>query len=116
MIYQSIGKRLQKAREEAHLSQEELASLLGITQSALSNYELGKRGLYLGNLEQIASVLGKPISYFLEAETAEVRADAGKEDGEDKTSAEIMRLLSDLPELERREILEYIRWRRDRLR
>jgi transcriptional regulator with XRE-family HTH domain len=44
--YQEIGKKLQKAREEAGLSQDELSKMLGYTQSSLSNYELGKRRLY----------------------------------------------------------------------
>jgi transcriptional regulator with XRE-family HTH domain len=66
MVYRSIGLRIQQAREELGLTQQELASRLGLTQAALSNYELGKRRLYLANLEQIASVLGKPLSYFTE--------------------------------------------------
>ena len=116
MIYRDIGKRLQKAREEAQLSQEELASLLSITQSALSNYELGKRRLYLGNLEQIAAILKKPIGYFLEEGSDEERIGSGQEGGMDATVAEIVKLLSELPEQERKSILEYVHWRRDRLK
>jgi transcriptional regulator with XRE-family HTH domain len=67
MVYRSIGTRIQEARQELGLTQQELASRLGLTQAALSNYELGKRRLYLTNLEQIASVLGKPLSYFTES-------------------------------------------------
>jgi transcriptional regulator with XRE-family HTH domain len=67
MVYHSIGTRIQEARQELGLTQQELASRLGLTQAALSNYELGKRRLYLTNLEQIASVLGKPLSYFTES-------------------------------------------------
>jgi len=67
MVYHSIGIRIQEARQELGLTQQELASRLGCTQAALSNYELGKRRLYLTNLEQIASVLGKPLSYFTES-------------------------------------------------
>ncbi|MGB4507738.1 MAG: helix-turn-helix transcriptional regulator [Syntrophomonadaceae bacterium] len=35
-----IGRKLQQAREEAGLSQEQLASMLGCAQSTLSNYEI----------------------------------------------------------------------------
>lgn len=66
MVYPSIGMRIQQAREELGITQQELAARLGCTQAALSNYELGKRRLYLANLEQIASALGKPLSYFTE--------------------------------------------------
>jgi len=67
MVYRSIGLKIQEARQELGLTQQELASRLGVTQAALSNYELGKRRLYLANLEQIADLLGKPISYFIDS-------------------------------------------------
>jgi transcriptional regulator with XRE-family HTH domain len=66
VVYPSIGTRIKQAREELGITQQELAARLGCTQAALSNYELGKRRLYLANLEQIASTLGKPLSYFTE--------------------------------------------------
>ncbi|MBM4445813.1 MAG: helix-turn-helix transcriptional regulator [Chloroflexi bacterium] len=67
MADRSIGMRIQQTRKELGLTQEELAARLGCTQAALSNYELGKRRLYLASLEQIAEILGKPLSYFLES-------------------------------------------------
>jgi transcriptional regulator with XRE-family HTH domain len=66
MVSPSIGIRIQQAREELGITQQELAARLGCTQAALSNYELGKRRLYLASLERIASALGKPLSYFTE--------------------------------------------------
>lgn len=116
MIYRDIGKRLQRAREEAKLSQEELASLLGITQAALSNYELGKRRLYLQNLEQIASILNKPIAYFLEEEPVAETTPSEAGDDMSETAKEIIKLVSELPDEEMESILEFIKWRRDRQR
>ncbi len=114
MIYRDIGKKIQKAREEAGLSQEELASRLGYTQAALSNYELGKRRLYLANIEQIARELNKPLSYFLE-ESA-ISANVEKGEPPDEIISEIINLLSELPTEEKKNLLEYIQWRRDRLK
>lgn len=114
MIYKDIGKKIQKAREEAGLSQEELASRLGYTQAALSNYELGKRRLYLANIEQIARELNKPLSYFLEE--SPVPANANQGEPLDETISEIIKLLTQLPPEEREYLLEYVKWRRDRLR
>jgi len=71
VISPNIGARIQQAREELGITQQELAARLGCTQAALSNYELCKRRLYLANLEQIASALGKPLSYFTEPATDE---------------------------------------------
>ncbi len=114
MIYKNIGKKIQMAREEAGLSQEELASRLGYTQAALSNYELGKRRLYLANIEQIAKELNKPLSYFLDESV--VMLNAEQREPADETISEILKLVSELPPEEREYLLEYIKWRRDRLR
>ena len=114
MIYKNIGKKIQMARDEAGLSQEELASRLGYTQAALSNYELGKRRLYLANIEQIARELNKPLSYFLDESALTANAEQGEP--RDEIISEIIKLLSELPPEERKYLLEYIKWRRDRLR
>lgn len=59
-----IGKKVQKAREEKGLKQHEFSKMLGISQSTLSNYELGKRKIPIYHIENIANNLGKPIEYF----------------------------------------------------
>jgi transcriptional regulator with XRE-family HTH domain len=114
MIYKNIGKMIQKAREEAGLSQEELSSRLGYTQAALSNYELGKRRLYLANIEQIAKELNKPLSYFLD--DSAMTTNPNQEIPQDETIPEIIKLLAVLSPDERKYILEYIKWRKERLK
>ncbi len=114
MIYRDIGKRIQKAREESGMSQEELASALGITQSALSNYELGKRRLYLANMEQIANVLGRPLSYFMEEEKAAGETKEQRPVSIDEVTSRITGLLSELSHEERVQLLDYMTWRRER--
>jgi transcriptional regulator with XRE-family HTH domain len=114
MIDHDIGKRIQKAREEAGLSQDELASMIGITQSALSNYELGKRRLYLANLQEIARRLNRPLACFLDIEEVGLEGDGGAADGVDETTHEIIRLLPQVPELEREFLLDYVQWMIDR--
>lgn len=66
MAFKNIGQKIQAAREEKGMTQVDLAGALGITQAALSNYELGKRRLYIHQIEAIAGVLDKSISYFIE--------------------------------------------------
>ena len=65
MGYKEIGQRLQKAREEAGLSQEELARKLGCTQASLSNYELGKRRMRQGTVLCVASKTVKKMSLLI---------------------------------------------------
>ncbi|SHG85581.1 Helix-turn-helix [Thermosyntropha lipolytica DSM 11003] len=120
MGYKEIGKKLQMAREEAGLSQEQLASMLGCAQSTLSNYEKGKRRIYLAQLEQIAEVLGKPIEYFLETSTSS--ENSRKEELKNINSAlddepellQIINALYDLPREKRRSVMDYIIWQKTR--
>ncbi|WP_051273640.1 helix-turn-helix domain-containing protein [Desulfotruncus alcoholivorax] len=66
MGYKSIGRQLQLAREQAGYSQEQLAAKIGCSQSTLSNYEKGRRRIYLAQLEKIAEILNKPVQFFLQ--------------------------------------------------
>lgn len=65
MSYKSIGRQLQLAREQAGWSQEQMAAKIGCSQSTLSNYEKGKRRIYLAQLEKIAEILNRPVEFFL---------------------------------------------------
>lgn len=113
--YEQIGYRLQQAREEAGMSQEELAKVLGYTQSALSNYELGKRRLYFTELQRIGQVLGKPITYFL---------DDGNEEAVEITDfgtilrepylKDILYASRDLKSIQRKAVLDYILWQKSK--
>jgi len=60
-----FGRRLRAARQERLLTQAELAKMIGCERSLISLYETGRvRAVPLDTLERLASVLGKPISYF----------------------------------------------------
>ncbi len=61
-----LGRKIQTAREELKMTQEQLADAIGCSQSALSNYEKGKRRIYLSHLEKLSAVLDKPLEYFVE--------------------------------------------------
>jgi transcriptional regulator with XRE-family HTH domain len=120
MIFREIGRRIQQAREERGLTQEELAAKLGCTQSALSNYELGKRRLYLSGLEHIARVLDKPLSYFMEMGWRGTWTELPSENNEDDESRllddpqlrEILRSAAHLSAKEKKLVLDFINWRR----
>jgi len=112
MKYEDIGRKIQQAREEAGLTQDELASRLGITQAALSNYELGKRRLHLANLDKIAKELSKPIGFFIEESKS--APDPREEALLDESISEMISLWYQMPEDERQYLLDYFRWRRGR--
>jgi len=113
--YELIGKKLQKAREEAGMSQEELAKKLGYTQASLSNYELGKRRLYLSDLKRISHILSKPITYFLED------SDVDQPTNNDLNSIlkeqflrDILFEARDLKPAQRKSVLDYIQWQKSK--
>ena len=60
-----MGKIIKLAREEAGLSQSELAEKLFRRQATISDFENGKIEIGILTLVQIAKVFGKPISYFI---------------------------------------------------
>jgi len=112
MVFREIGKRIQEAREEKGWTQEELALKLGCTQSALSNYELGKRRLYLNLLNEIARVLGKPLDYFMEPPEEGDDGDHTSNLLLDPQLKEILLSAAELPAAERRLVLDFINWRK----
>ena len=63
--YKKLGKRIQSARKETGLSQEQLAEAIGKSPSAISTIETGKRGASLETLIHIANVLQVSADYLL---------------------------------------------------
>jgi len=112
--YEKIGRRLQEAREEAGLSQEELAKKIGCSQAALSNYELGKRRLYLVNLQRIGQLLGKQVTYFLDESDEEqpLSMDELNKIVKEQYMREILLSARELKRAQRKSVLDYIRWQK----
>lgn len=84
MNAKELGAKIQLAREEHNMSQEELAQAIGCSQSALSNYEKGKRHIYLKQLEKLSTILNKPLDYFVDSMGGEA-SKAVKDNDEYKT-------------------------------
>lgn len=60
-----MGERIRTAREEAGLSQEELAKKVYLRRATLSDIENGKSEANTGTFVLLAYVLMKPLAYFL---------------------------------------------------
>jgi Zn-dependent peptidase ImmA (M78 family)/DNA-binding XRE family transcriptional regulator len=79
-----IARRIRDAREEAGLTQAELAMRLRRTQTSVSYWESGKRAPGLDDLIDVAVALGKAVYYFLPPEeprqpvSAVLRAEAAR--------------------------------------
>ena len=54
-----LGSRLTAARKSAGLTQRELSAKLGVTESCICNYEIGKRLPNIMIIRRMSDVLGK---------------------------------------------------------
>ena len=59
------GKNIRDFRNEADMSQAQLARLAGITADMLSKIETGQRNAGLRTLEKLADVLGRSLDDFM---------------------------------------------------
>lgn len=60
-----FGRRLTELRESRHLSQQQLATRLGLSRSMISHYEFGDRHPSLDSLVAIARLFGVSTDYLL---------------------------------------------------
>ena len=66
-MFKKIGQRIRKVRLEQGIKQKDLARRIGISQGALTNFELGRRRISLEWLLKIARALQVPVGYFVGA-------------------------------------------------
>ena len=61
----SLGGRIKKSREELHISKKELSSLLGLSQSAINQWENGKNNPSQSNLADLCRVLNTTYEWLV---------------------------------------------------
>ncbi len=67
-LYCAVGQRIRKAREARNLSQADLANVVSLTRTSITNIECGKQKPLLHTLYDIADALGvDPRSFLPEA-------------------------------------------------
>jgi len=62
---QDIGTRIRARRRERQLTQDELAGKVGVSRSAVAQWETGRTGQITGNLSRIAAALDVGVEYLL---------------------------------------------------
>ena len=63
--YRKVIERLKKVRQEAGLTQVEVAKKLNKPQSYISKIERGERRIDIAELKEIADIYKKSLSYFV---------------------------------------------------
>jgi transcriptional regulator with XRE-family HTH domain len=66
-MFRKIGQRIRKVRLEQGIKQKDLARKIGISQGALTNFELGRRKISLEWMLKISRALEVPVAYFMGA-------------------------------------------------
>ena len=61
-----VGSRIRMRRQLIGMSQEKLGELLGITFQQVQKYEKGANRISASRMQNIAQVLGVPVSYFFD--------------------------------------------------
>jgi len=72
-IAKILGKKIKQAREEARMSQLQLAVFLGLSDKTISGYETGRIEIPVKHLIQMGEIFKKPISYFIGADPREYK-------------------------------------------
>lgn len=63
-----LGARIRAARLAQGLTQDQLAREVGVTRSAVAQWETGRAGQVGGNLARVARALGTSAAYLLSGE------------------------------------------------
>lgn len=61
----SVGGRIRALRRERGLTQDDLAAAVGVSRSAVAQWETDRAGQIRGNLARIASVLGASVEFLI---------------------------------------------------
>lgn len=88
-ILRKFGEKIKHLREERNLSQEELAKLLGMHRTYISQVENGKRNIRLVNIGKIALALNVRLKDLFDFEID--RSDASGDRKEVKDKSEIFK-------------------------
>ncbi|HTN12057.1 MAG TPA: helix-turn-helix transcriptional regulator [Acetobacteraceae bacterium] len=96
-----VGARIAEARRAAGMTQQALGDAVGVSRSAVAQWETGRAGQLRGNLARIATALGVSAAYLLEG-------GAGRGDGaaENATEMALLRLYRACTEPDRALLLQ----------
>lgn len=97
----AFGERLQVLREQANLTQREVAAALGISQPSYAAWESRDVGLTLEQLQKLADVLGVDVEHFLSSEKPKRNGPVGR-------ARKSFETISSLPRSRQKHILDVV--------
>ncbi len=103
-FFVELGKRITRLRKENHITQVQLAETLGISQSAMTAYELGQRRVPASMLPTLGEIFKVPVDALLGRPAA---ARGGKRGPASQLQRSIERI-SELPKQKQRFVIEML--------
>ena len=100
-----VGKRVKLRRNILHITQQQLAKMLGLTFQQIQKYEKGGNRIGASRLWDISKVLGVPVGFFYEEIDDETDAQSPRPKNDDE---EYLRELTNDP-MQREETLKLVR-------
>lgn len=100
--------RIREVRKAKKLSQTELAEMLHVHQTAVSQWENGKTEPDMDNLCRIADIFGVTVDYLLGVDTQSKTIDEQLSEIDFALSGEIR----DLNDDEKQDVLDFVRFKR----
>ena len=104
-----LGKRLRRRRRLLGLTQQQLASVVGVRFQQIQKYECGANRISAARLWSLAEALEVPVGYFYDGLTTSARAETMGENGEvlaRKETMDLVRAYYQLGERPRRRLLD----------
>lgn len=77
---QDIGTRIRAVRAERGITQDQLADQVGVSRSAVAQWETGRTGQLTGNLSRIAASLEINVEYLMYGDDKRAPAEARQGD------------------------------------
>ncbi|GAB0116911.1 hypothetical protein Acid7E03_09830 [Acidisoma sp. 7E03] len=90
---EGVATRIRDIRRSLGLTQDELASRIGVSRSAIAQWETDRTGQVRSNLARVAAVLGVSVGYLLTGEHA--GADMGAETADERALLNLYRQIQD---------------------
>ncbi len=100
-------ERLREARKKKHLTMKQLGAMVGVTEAAISHYELGKRQPDYDLAVKFSECLGVSVDYLLGREEQQPPA---KEEYPAERRAEAKMMLESMTDDEYNATLQYMKF------
>lgn len=74
-FYRHVGVTIRAAREALGITQGELAHVIGLSRTSLTNIELGRQRIFVDQLVEVADALRIPVASLIPERTVETIED-----------------------------------------